>query len=195
MTLSIYHQKYTEKSDFEIQKRADEKKQELAKIFEQTRLDTDSETIKIAVLGCGDRRFIKHHQIIFKDLTGKPVEITTFDIITDHLGGEPRVIRHDCTKSLPNTLFDITYAHVLLRFIETEKQWDVIKNSFDALKLGGLAIHVLDKEDYETKETRLSDGLFSVPLNRWKVKLSECNIEYKEIPIKYGCALVLIKGM
>lgn len=115
------------------------------------------------------------------------------DISVEHLSGEEGVIEHDCTLPLPNSPFDITFAHVVLRFVETEKQWDLIKNSVDALKSGGIAIHVLDKEDYETKESKLSNGLFSVPIDKWKTKLDKLGLEYKVIPVKYGLALVILK--
>jgi len=193
MTLSTYHQKYANQPDAEIQNRANEKRQELSAIFEQVQLKTTDETAMVAVVGCGDKRFIKHHKEIFESFVKKPVEIITFDITIDHLEGEADVIQQDCTLPLSNGPFDITYAHVLLRFIETEKQWNLIKNSVDALKSGGLAIHLLDKEDYETKEPKLSNGLFSVSLDKWKAKLDELGIEHKEVPVKYGLALVVLK--
>lgn len=193
MPLSQYHQKYTHQSDAEIENRANEKKLELSEIFAQAKLETTSDPVRIAVVGCGDKRFIQHHKEIFESFLQRAVEITTFDIVIDHLKGEENVIQHDCTLPLPHGPFDITYAHVLLRFIETEKQWDLIKNSVDALKVGGLAIYLLDTEDYETKETKLSNGLFSVPLDRWKAKLTELGIEYKEISVKFGLALVILK--
>ncbi len=194
MALSPYHQKYTSLSDAEIQKRADEKKKELAAIFQQVQLKTVGEPVRIAVMGCGDKRFIKYHKEIFQSFIKKPVEIFTFDITIDHLADEENVIQHDCTLPLPNGHFDTTYAHVLLRFVETDKQWDLIKNSVDVLKSGGLAIHLLDKEDYETKELKLSNGLFSVPLDKWKARLDELGYEYKAIPVKYGVALVILKN-
>lgn len=193
MSLSPYHQKYSHQSDAEIANRANEKKLELSEIFSQAKLETASDPVRIAVVGCGDKRFIQHHKEIFESFLQRAVEITTFDIVIDHLEGEENVIQHDCTLPLPDGPFDITYAHVLLRFIETEKQWDLIKNSIDALKVGGLAIHLLDTEDYETKETKLSNGLFSVPLDRWKARLTELKIEYKEISVKFGLALVILK--
>lgn len=193
MTLSPYHQKYIRQSDAEIGNRANEKKLELSEIFSQEKLETTSDPVRIAVVGCGDKRFIQHHKEIFEIFLQRAVEITTFDIVIDHLEGEENVIQHDCTLPLPNGPFDITYAHVLLRFIETEKQWDLIKNSVDALKVGGLAIHLLDKEDYETETPMLSNGLFSVPLKKWETKLDELGIEYKKVPVKYGLALVILK--
>lgn len=193
MTLTTYHQKYTEQPDAEILNRANEKRRELSAIFEQVQLKTADDITRVAIVGCGDKRFIKYHEEIFESFIKKPVEITTFDITVDHLAGEDNVIQHDCTLPLPNGPFDITYAHVLLRFIGTKRQWDLIKNSIDALKSGGLAIHLLDKEDYETEEPKLSNGLFSVPLDKWKAKLDELGIEYREIPVKYGLALVALK--
>lgn len=50
------------------------------------------------------------------------------------------------------------------------------------------------KEDYETKEWLLLTGQFSVPLDRWDKQLDEMFIEYKEISVKYGSALVIIKS-
>jgi hypothetical protein len=191
MALSTYHQKYANFPDEAIQDRANEKRQELSLILKQTRLKTASETAKVAVLGCGDKRFIKHHRKIFESILNRPVEITTFDITTEHLRGGENVVKHDCTLPLPNGPFDITYAHVLLKFIETEKQWDLIRSSYEALKPGGLTIHVMDKEDYETKEPRLPNGRFSVPLERWKAMLDKLGIVYREVPVKYGLALVI----
>ncbi|HAU65828.1 MAG: hypothetical protein A2017_17610 [Lentisphaerae bacterium GWF2_44_16] len=193
MVLSNYHQKYSSLPDEEIAKRANEKRIELVEIFNRLSLSSDSTPIRIAVLGCGDKRFVKHHKDIFQNLLQKPVELTTFDISVDHLNDEEDIIQHDCTLPISNPPYDITFAHVLLKFIETEKQWELIKNSIDALKNGGLAIHVLDKEDYETEGTLLANGQYVVPLERWKQKIKKLGLECKEIPIKYGLALVIQK--
>lgn len=193
MTLSTYHQKYVDQSDEEIQRKADAKEQELVMIFKEAPLNTNSDPVRLAVLGCGDKRFIAHHKRIFENVLKRNVEVSTFDISIDHLAGESNVFQHDCTMSLPNPPFNITYAHVLLKFIETEKQFDLLKNSFDALKPGGVAIHVLDEEEIKATDPKLPDNLWAVPLDQWKQKLSELGIEYKEIPVKYGLALVLLR--
>lgn len=193
MTLSKYHQKYADYPDDEIWNRILEKKEELSKIFYQIKLKTKGDLVKIAVLGCGDKRFIQYHKEIFKEFIMQPLEITTFDITIDHLQAGENVFKHDCTLPLPNTPFDIIYAHVLLKFIETEKQWDLIKNSYEALKSGGFAIHIMDKEDYETKEKFLPNGQFAVPLNRWKEQLDKIGLKYEEILIKYGIAFLILK--
>lgn len=198
MKLSSYHQKYINKSDEELAQRADVKYQELKQIFSQVKLLTNNDPLKIAVMGCGDKRFVQYHNKYFTELFGKGVELTTFDISIEHLIGEKNIILHDCTTPLPNPPYDLTYAHVLLKFIPTEKQWDVIQNSYTALSAGGIAIHVLDSEDYSGKE--LADGLYSVPLQNWEDRLTQNNIEFKKILLKSGpsqnmkaLAMVLIK--
>lgn len=192
--LSQYHQSYSEQTNEEIQRRIKAKLEELRAIFKRVRLGTAGETVRIAVLGCGDKRFVSGHKRIFEEVLKKTVNIVTFDITIEHLGGEKNIFQHDCTLPLPQGHYDIVYAHVLLRFIETEKQWDLIRNSFDALKSGGIAIHLLDKEDYETEELKLSKGLFSVPLNKWKAELDELSIEFRLIQVKYGLAFVIFKN-
>jgi hypothetical protein len=188
-----YHRKYASLPNVEVQKRVEEKKQELLVIFSVVPFDKTSELIQLAVMGCGDKRFIKAHERIFSEVLGKSVEVTTFDIKTEHLLEEKRVIKHDCTLPLPGGPYSITYAHVLLKFVETEKQWNVIRNSYDALGPGGMAIHVLDKEDYETKSQKLRNGQYSVPLDRWREMLEKEEIKHKIVPVKYGQALILIR--
>ena len=193
MTLTPYHQKYADQPDEELKRRADAKEQELTSIFQEVALSTDSDPVRLAVLGCGDKRFVALHKRIFEQVLKRNVEVTTFDITVDHLAGEPNVFQHDCTLPLPNPPYDITFAHVLLKFIETEKQFDLLKNSFDALKSGGVAIHVFDEGEIKATSPKLPDDLWAVPLEKWKQKLTELGIEYREIPLKYGPALVLLR--
>ena len=193
MALSDYHQQFTVKSNEDIQRRIDEKEQELIQIFESVQLSDDSGVVRVAVLGCADKRLIQGHKRIFEKVLNKKVELTTFDLSVEHMLGEENIVQHDCTLPLPNTPYDITYAHVLLKFIPTEKQLDLIKNSFAALNSGGIAIHVLDKMDYETISPKLPDGYFTVPLADYKLELTKLGIEFREISVKYGIALVLLR--
>ncbi len=193
MTLSAYHQKYANQSDEELERRVKVKEEELRTIFEKVKLQTDGETVRVAVLGCGDKRFVKAHKKLFEQFTKKSVELTTFDITIEHLQGEENVIQHDCTLPLLNPPYDITFAHVLLKFIETDKQLGVIKNSYNSLKPGGFAIHIMDNEEIETKEKILPSGQYAVPLQRWKELLNQEGITFSEIPLKYGIAIVVIK--
>ncbi len=183
--LDDYHQKYANRSDEEIRKRIAEKEKELVLIRDIVKPKFLSDTLKIAVMGCGERRFVAGHREIFARVFHKQVNITTFDITTDHLKGEEDVVRHDCTQLLPNGPYDITYAHVLLRFIPKEKQWDLIMNSFNVLKNGGMAIHVLDPEDCKTTEL--------VDLPEIELMLKKQNISTEKITLPIGQALVLLK--
>lgn len=184
MAISQYHQQYIDQSDDEIQKKADVKEAELDAIFQKVNLATTNETAKVAVLGCGDKRLIEHHHRLFSKFLNKPVDLYTFDVEIEHMQGEKNVILHDCTLPLPNPPYDITYGHVVLKFVPREKQYDLIRASYDALNPGGLAIHVLDEGDYKNGE---------VPLEDYKSKLRAEGINFIEVPIKYGLALVLKK--
>ncbi len=190
MVISDYHKKFTIKSDEEISQTKD---QELIQIFASTSLLNNRDFIHVAVLGCADKRLVQWHKKNFEKVLNKKIEITTFDISIEHLWGEENVIQHDCTLPLPKTPYDITYAHVLLKFIPQEKQFDVIKNSFFALNSWGVAIHILDTSDYETIGIKQTDWYFTVPLNDYKRDLSKLNISYKEFQNKYGIALVLLR--
>jgi hypothetical protein len=193
MVISDYHKKFTIKSDEEILQRIHAKEQELIQIFASISSLNNRDVIRLAVLGCADKRLVQWHKKVFERVLNKKVELTTFDIAIEHLWGEENVVQHDCTLSLPKTPYDITYAHVLLKFIPQEKQFDVIKNSFFALNSWGVAIHILDTSDYETIGTKQTDWCFTIPLADYKQKLTQLNISYKEIPNKYGVALVLLK--
>lgn len=206
MALSAYHAKHAARSDEEIRRRAIVKEWELKRIFFEIPFSTSNNLVRVGVLGCANNRFVPYHRDIFQRLLGKPIEMITFDIVIEHLAGEAGVVRHDLTTPLPQAGFDILFGHVLLKFIETEKQLDVLVNSYHALKEGGLAIHVFDAEDVETETTKQADGLWSVPLRRWEKELSGQGIRYRVlrwtmdppgegIPVRgaRGGALILIK--
>lgn len=186
MTLSQYHQKYQQRSEQDMQERIRAKEYELKQIFNQIKFIPAHSPVRIAVLGCGDRRFVQAHKAIFEKLSGKLAIVTTFDITIEHLAGELDVVQHDCALPLPNPPYDITYSSVLLKFIETEKQWNVIKNSYDALTQGGISINFLNPEDYNTEAEDLPEGYHAVPLDRWKHQLKQEGIAYKEIMVKTG---------
>lgn len=181
--LDKYHQQYTDKSDEELEKRIAEKKKELLIIKSELKPNFNSNVIDIAVMGCGDKRFIIGHNKIFSDVFRKPVNIKTFDITTAHLSGQ-EIFEHDCTLPLPFGPYDITFAHVLLRFIDKAKQLDVVINSYDSLKPGGIAIHILDPEDYNNNLVNLS---------LIEASLIDRNITYKKFKLAIGIALTLIK--
>lgn len=183
--LDKYHQQYIDKSDEELDKRIAEKKKELIIIESELKPILNSEIIDVAVMGCGDKRFISGHKKIFSEVFDRPVNIKTFDITIDHLSGEENIFEHDCTLPLPFGPYDITFAHVLLRFIAKDKQWSVVFNSYHALKPRGIAIQVLDPEDYD------NNGVVDFPFI--ENALLDNKITYKKIKLAIGIALVLIK--
>jgi len=183
--LDEYHQKYADKSNAEMNDRIAEKEKELILIRDAVSPKFKSETLNIAVMGCGEKRFVAGHREIFAKVFEKPLNITTFDITIDHLAGEENIVQHDCTQPLPGGPYDITFAHVLLRFIPKEKQRDLVINSFKALKDGGIAIHVLDPKDYETNQF--------VDLPSIEETLKKEGISLTTVKLSIGQALVLLK--
>lgn len=193
MALSKYHQTYINQRDEEIQRKADAKEQELIAIFNEIPFISESDPVSVAVLGCGDKRFVAYHKRIFEHVLEKNIIVTTFDITIDHLKGELNIIQHDCTQPLPDPPFDITYSHVLLKFIETKKQFDLLIHSFYALKTHGVAIHIFDWDEIQADNPRLPNDFWAVPLEQWKEKLGKHKIENKEIILPYGPALILLR--
>lgn len=191
MNWNKYYQEYSQKSDREIFQKLQVKEEELRKIFKQIKSNFNDDEIKVAILGCADVRMIKGHKDIFKKLFNKKVELITFDIDVDHLLGDENVVKHDCSKLLPNLPYDIVYSHVLLKFLNEDKQWQVIMSSFESLKRGGCALHLIDKEDYFSAD--LVRENFFVPIDKWENNLRNLKIRYKKIMIKYGLALIIFK--
>ncbi len=177
MALSHYHQNYGKR--LSTQRRAEIKERELRQIFTAIHFTTHAKIGRVAVLGCADRRHVRVHQRIFENCLSRPVQVTTFDITTEHLAGEKGVVRHDVTKPIPGGPYDITFGHVLLKFIATDNQWSVLQNSYNALRSPGLAIHVFDEEDLDSGSARQPDGRYSVPLAKWEQKLVAAGIKYK----------------
>ena len=186
MDLTGYYKNQATDSKVSSDRKLAEKKAELVKIFEKVKIDSSSGELQVAVLGCGDMRHVVGNKEIFEDTLGISCGVTTFDIDTDHLAGQPDVIKHDCTEPLPQGPFDITFAHVLLKFIPEKKQLNLILNSYNALSPGGLAIHVLDKDDFGPDKP-------TVLLNTLLKELQTRGIGFERIPLKYGIALVLIR--
>lgn len=183
MSVSEYHQQQAAETFGKMLDKVKEKDAELEVVLRTVPISVTS-LAHVAVLGCGDKRYIPYHQRLFEDHLGTEVDVTTFDITTEHLTGAPGVVQHDCTQPLPGGPYDLTFAHVLLKFISVDKQLAVLKNSFDALQSGGIAIHIIDSTEIETKK---------VPLSMLKEQLAQENIETTEVPVKYGIALVLRK--
>ena len=185
--------------------RAELKEKELQTVFSETHFSTPVATPRVGILGCADARHVFAHKRIFETLLGTEIEMTTFDVTIEHLTGEPNCIQHDLTLPLPNPPYDVLFGHVVLKFIETEKQWNVLQYAFEALRENGIAIFVFDEEDKTTKDVHQTDGHFSVPLERWEKQLTENRMPFQELHWNFenekpnmirglkGGALVLIK--
>ncbi len=195
MELSDYHIKYASLPEEEIEKRAAYKKEELFALEGEMKPESGSEIYDVAVIGCGDRRMIQKHRDIFSEFCGRPVNLTTFDITIDHLTGEENVIQHDCAEPLPGGPYDLTYGHVMLRFVHPDHQWNVIKNTYDALKPGGISIQVLDFLDFTTESKRLPNGLYSVPLREYQNRMDDEGMPFVEVMAKKGLVLAVKKPL
>lgn len=155
MTLSEYHKKYAGYSDAEMLQRTLVKERELEQVFTRTSYHAGHTPVRIAVLGCGDRRLVRLHQEMFERLLEPAVDITTFDITTEHLAREPGVVRHDASEPLPRAPYDIIMSHILLPFIdESSKKWDMLCNAHRALREPGIAIHVVGEKNRRIEEWR-----------------------------------------
>lgn len=188
--ISEYHAKYQSKSDDEIVKRAREKFNELARVFSAAPLDTQSNPVEIAVMGCGDKRFIAHHKDMFARILARDVRVTTFDIEVNHLAGEENVVEHDCSTPLPGGPYDITFGHVVLPFLEPGKQLGMISAGYNALKPGGIQSQVLDPMNYD-EESETLPGLHKVDLKKLKDKVEELGGRVIEVGLDIGIAIVV----
>jgi hypothetical protein len=189
--ISEYHAKYQSKSDDEIVKRAREKFNELTRVFSAAPLDTQSDPVEIAVMGCGDKRFVAHHKDMFARILARDVRVTTFDIEVNHLAGEENVVKHDCSTPLPGGPYDITFGHVVLPFLEPNKQLDMTQSGYNALKPGGIQIQVLDLMNYDNDEKTLP-GLHKVGLEAIKKHATSLGARVIEVPLDIGVAIVAV---
>jgi len=182
--LEEYYQDYQQRPDAEIERRLAVKKIEIETVVSQTNYSTKSHPVRIAILGCGDARYIAGHQELLDEQFGTSAELITFDLNVFHLAGEPNVFEHDVTKPIPEGPFDITIGHVLLKFIESAKQFAVLKNSFDALRSPGLSVHIFGPEEISGEDTGyggLKSWQYPVDLDRHVEKLNELGIQSKRI--------------
>jgi hypothetical protein len=185
--LSDYHQKYQQKTDAEIDSRVQAKEIGLRQVIATLGATMPSvPELRVAVLGCADKRLIEHHRRIFSSIYGKPVKLTTADIAVEHLQGAEGVVQHDATEPLPGGPYDIVYADVLVRFVESAKQFSVLKNSFDALAPGGMAIHIFASEDFDPPPGYAPlPGTHKVDLNALQLELTKAGINYLEVPLRF----------
>ncbi len=179
--------------DDELAKHVAEKKNELSTILESTTVAFGKSPLLVALLGCPDSRMAGLQHRMFEEVLGKTVKMTIYDISIDHLEGVPGVVQHDVTEPLPGGPYDLIFAHMILRFIDEDQQWFVIFNSYEALKPGSLAIHILDEADYADGGKTRPEGFHTVPLEKWKDKMRALGMEYVEVPVERGVALAIVR--
>jgi hypothetical protein len=186
MTLSTYHQKHADRPEEQVLLRLQAKKNELIDIFAALNWKPQEFPVRVAVLGCASKQLCVGHVSVFTEAVGGSVDITTFDITTEHLLGAENVVQHDCTQPLPGGPYDITYGHVLLKFMPQGEQWQVLQNSYDALRSGGLALHIMDKDGKVRPTEMMEDGCVDVPLAEHVRALEQAGIPYEVLTIKVG---------
>lgn len=189
--ISEYHAKYQSKSDDEIVRRAREKFDELTRVFSAAPLDTSSDPVEVAIMGCGDKRYVAHHKDMFGRILARTVRVATFDIEVEHLAGEENIIQHDCSTPLPGGPYDITFGHVVLPFLSPKKQLDMIKAGFMALKPGGIEIQVLDPMNYDDESETLP-GLHKVDLEKIKKHARDLGARVIEVDLEIGIAFAIV---
>lgn len=185
--LSEYHKKYAAYSDAEIASRVQAKEIGLRQVMATLGLRPPaSPEVRALVLGCADKRFIEHHRRILSSIYGRPVRLTTADITVEHLLHAEGVVQHDATEPLPGAPYDVIFADVLIRFIEPAKQFAALKNTWDALAPGGLAIHIFAQEDFDPPAGyQPVAGTHKVDLNSLQLELTKGGVFYLEIPLRY----------
>jgi hypothetical protein len=189
--ISEYHARYQSKSDDEIVKRAREKFNELSRVFSAAPLDTTSDPVQVAVMGCGDKRYVVHHKDMFARILARDVDVITFDIEVNHLAGEDNVAEHDCSTPLPGGPYDVTFGHVVLPFLSPDKQLDMISAGFNALKQGGIQIQVLDPMNYDDKSETLP-GLHKVDLDKIRQQARRLGARVIDVDLDIGIAIVAV---
>ncbi|MFA4955260.1 MAG: hypothetical protein WC641_08200 [Patescibacteria group bacterium] len=185
--LSVYHEVYAKLNDDEIAARANVKELGLRQVIMTLGRPTlPDPRVRVLVLGCADRRLIASHERIFSSLLGKPVDLTTLDVDIEHLQGIAGVIQHDAALPLPVPPYGMIYGDILVRFLEPAKQFAVLKNSWDALAPGGMAIHIFNQEDFDPpKDYAPLPGTYKVDLNALQADLNKSGIEYLEVPLRF----------
>ncbi|MAG02894.1 hypothetical protein CMI42_06155 [Candidatus Pacearchaeota archaeon] len=154
--LEKHYLEYSTRSNDRIKDRERAKKSIVRQVLSKMNFKIRNENIKIVVLGASDERYISVHRRIFEEILRCSIDIVTLDIDTKHLGGESKtVISHDVTKPFPNVFYDIVFSHELMKFLSPNERLAVIRNSYEAIGDGGIAMHVLHEPSIKgTSELR-----------------------------------------
>ncbi len=143
-TLLNHYAEYASQPDEWVSNMEKTKRSIVAHVLHVVHFAPQQEPLRVVVLGASDKRYIPIHERVFRAATGRAIAMKTFDIDTAHLGGESAaVVSHDVTQSFPDAPYDIIFSHELMKFLTPDEQFRAIKNSYDALASGGVAMHIV----------------------------------------------------
>lgn len=142
--LEAHYLEYSNQADEWVANMGRTKKSIIEHVLKEMNYVSHSTPVKIVILGTSDKRYIPLHERIFEKTMGQKIQMLTFDLDSGHLGGESsKVISHDVTTPFPNPPYDIVFSHELMKFLTPQEQLQTIRNSYKALKMNGLALHIL----------------------------------------------------
>ena len=155
-TLANHYAEYASQPDEWVNNMEKTKRSIVEQVFRVANFEAGCEPVKVAVLGASDIRYIPIHQRIFRAAVKRAINMKTFDIDTEHLGGESHsLITHDATQPFPDAPYTIVFSHELMKFLTPEEQFATIKRSYEALDENGLAMHILHEPSIKgTSELR-----------------------------------------
>lgn len=199
--LEAHYAEYGNQPDSWVANMEKTKKSIIERVLTEASFHPATDEIEIAVLGASDKRYLAIHEHIFRELLGKNVSVVTLDCDTKHLGAPPNTIQCDVTQPLPGGPYDIVMSHALMKFLTPPEQFAVIKNSYEALKSSGVAMHIMHPPELEGT-TELRDWQYRVNLDDIINKLNEEQIPTKVVTfesdssvdwLRYTTALILQK--
>lgn len=154
--LKNHYKEYASQPDEWVENMEATKRSIVEQVLEIMKFETNTDPIKIAVLGASDKRYISIHQRVFENAVQREIQMSTLDIDTNHLGGtSDDVVLHDVTKPFPDAPYAIIFSHELMKFLTPEEQLHSIENSYQALAQNGLAMHILHEPSIKgTSELR-----------------------------------------
>ncbi len=145
--LQAHYIEYGSQPDAWVENMLKTKRSIIRYVLGELHIHPDARKKSVAVLGVSDKRYLFVHEQIFHEFLGTDTSIVTFDIDTDHLGDSSNIIYHDVTKTFPYQGYDIIFSHALMKFLSPEEQLVTVKNSVNALKSDGFAMHIMHEPE------------------------------------------------
>jgi hypothetical protein len=155
-TLKRHYEEYASQTHEWVDNMGRTKSSIVEHVLRETKFEINGAPIRVLVLGASDQRYIAIHQEVFNAAIQRTVEMTTFDIEPEHLGGESQqVVSHDVTRPFPHAPYTLIFSHELMKFLTPQEQLTTIKNSHEALGENCLAMHIMHEPSVKgTSELR-----------------------------------------